>query len=266
MLDRVTRYGRLYAHFLQFSFSRAMEFRLDFYFRIFMDVGYYAVNIAFFRLIYLHTPMLGGWNEKQAMLFVSIYLVVDAVHMTVFTNNLWGLAQSVNKGGLDYYLVRPVSTLFFVSLREFAASSFVNLIMALGIMGWALSLNPEVLSLGNCLFLGLLVANGVLLHYLIHMLYIVPVFWTHSANAMSDAYHIFSRFQERPDRIFRGGMRIFTTVVLPLSLVASFPARLFLEPMDWGLFAQLVVVTIGFASFILFLWRRGLRAYASASS
>ena len=31
------RYLRLYGYFLRFSFSRAMEFRFDFFFRIFMD-------------------------------------------------------------------------------------------------------------------------------------------------------------------------------------------------------------------------------------
>ena len=38
------RYLRLYLYFLRFSFSRAMEFRLDFYFRILMDVAFYVVN------------------------------------------------------------------------------------------------------------------------------------------------------------------------------------------------------------------------------
>lgn len=262
----MTRYLRLYAHFLQFSFSKALEFRVDFYFRIVMDVVYYIVNIAFFRLIYLHTPTLAGWSERQAMVFVAIYLVVDAVHMTVFTNNLWNLPGFINKGGLDYYLTRPVSTLFFVSLRDFAANSFVNLVMAFGILVWAIGLNPEVVTLGNVALLAVLIVNGVLLHYLIHMLYLMPVFWTQSSRGLSDAYHIFSRFQERPDRIFTGAMRFFTTVLMPLSLVASFPARLFLEPFDWSLFAHLVGVTVGFAAFIGFLWSRGLRVYGSASS
>lgn len=262
----MSRYLRLYMHFLQFSFSKALQFRLDFFLRIFMDVIYYAVNIAFFRLIYLHTPTLAGWNEQQTMVFVAIYLVVDAINMTVFTNNLWNLSTSVNQGGLDYYLMRPVSTLFFISLRDFAASSFVNLIMASGILVWALSLNPAVLNVGNLLFLGLLIINGVFLHYLIQLLYVIPVFWTHSSRGMSDAYHIFSRFQERPDRIFTGGMRIFTTVIMPLSLIAAFPARLFLEPFDLQLFVHLIVVTIAFAFCIFWFWRRGLRAYSSASS
>ena len=98
------------------------------------------------------------------------------------------------------------------------------------------------------------------------MLYIVPVFWTHSPKAMTQAYFIFNRFAERPDRLFTGAMRLFVTVLLPLSLIASFPARLFLEPFDPAIFAQLVAVTVGFALLIYTIWTRGLRVYASASS
>lgn len=260
------RYARLYLHFLQFSFSRAMEFRLDFYFRIIMDVVYYAINIAFFKVLYLHTPSLAGWTEGQTMLFVSLFLFVDAMYMTIFINNLWSLSSSINTGGLDYYLVRPVSSLFFVSLRDFAANSFVNLIFAGGIVIWALSLNPAALSVGNVALLILLVINGTLLHYLIQMIYIIPVFWTHSSRGFADMAHIFNAFMERPDRLFTGGMRLLLTVFLPLSLIASFPARLFLEEFDWWVFGHLAAVTVTFFGLVLFLWHKGLRAYASASS
>ena len=45
---------------------------------------------------------------------------------------MWWLPMLINRGDLDYYLVRPVSTLFFVSFRDFAANSFVNLVIATG--------------------------------------------------------------------------------------------------------------------------------------
>ena len=121
------RYLRLYACFLRFSFSRAMEFRLDFYFRIVMDGVWYAVNLAFFLAIYRHTALLGGWTEDQVIVFAAGVFVADGVHMTVFSNNMWWFPVLVNRGDLDYHLVRPVSSLFFVSLRDFAANSFVSM-------------------------------------------------------------------------------------------------------------------------------------------
>ncbi|MDH5656321.1 MAG: hypothetical protein OEZ34_10455, partial [Spirochaetia bacterium] len=83
------RYLILYLYFLRFSFSRAMEFRMDFFFRIFMDVVYYSINIIFYRVLFLHTPHIAGWGENEIMVFVAGFLFVDALIMTVIGNNMW---------------------------------------------------------------------------------------------------------------------------------------------------------------------------------
>lgn len=260
------RYLRLYASFVRFSFSKALAFRMDFYFRIVMDLIYYGVSLAFFKVVYLHTDALGGWSEPETMVFVALFLVVDALQMTILTNNIWALPQMINDGGLDYYLTRPVSSLFFLSLREFAVSSLVNLLFAAGILAWALHNHPPVLTLGNALLLPLLLAVGTLLHYLISMIFLIPTFWTHSGRGFSTAYHIVNRFSERPDALFRGALRLVLTTVLPLSLVASVPARLLLEPFDPWLFLHLMVVAAALFAAVVGLWRLGLRNYSSASS
>jgi ABC-2 type transport system permease protein len=262
----VKRYLRLYLHFLRFSFSKAMEFRLDFTFRIGMDLIYYVVNIMFFKVIYLHTPMLAGWSEDQMMVFVAAYLLVDAINMTVFSTNMWWLPAYINRGDLDYYLIRPIAPLFFLSLREFSANSFVNLLMAGAIMIWALMQYQGAYGLGDLLLLFLLLLNGSLIYYCTQMLMILPVFWTQSARGFVDLFYSLGLAMERPDRIYRGWLRKVFTIILPFALIASFPARLFLEQFHWGTFLHLMLVSAGLWLVMLFCWNRGLRAYASASS
>jgi ABC-type uncharacterized transport system permease subunit len=92
------RYFTLYLHFLQFSFSKAMEFRLDFSFRILMDIIYYVMNIGLFKVLFLHTDLIAGWNEQQMMIFISCFLLVDAINMTFFSTNLWWLPYHINRG------------------------------------------------------------------------------------------------------------------------------------------------------------------------
>jgi ABC-2 type transport system permease protein len=262
----MTRYFRLYAHFVRFSLMRAAAFRLDFWFRIVMDVLYYAVNLAFFKLLYLHTGQLGGWNEPQVMIFVSAYLVVDAISMTVFSNNMWWFPIFVNRGDLDYYLVRPVSSLFFISLRDFAANSFVNLLMTFGIFAWAVARYPDPIPAGRLLLFAVLILNGAVLHYIIRMLTLIPVFWTHSARGFDQVYWSLSKFMERPDRLFTGWLRKVITFVLPFALMASFPARYLIEGWDLGLMATLAAVTVAFFGILVWFWGVGLRSYSSASS
>lgn len=262
----MSRYIRLYLHFLRFSFSKAMEFRIDFFFRILMDIIYYAVNILFFKVLYLHTPMLAGWDEQQIMIFVSSYIMVDAISMTVFSSNMWWLPYHINKGELDFHLIRPVSPLFFLSFKEFSANSFVNLILAVAIFAYSLINYTHPYTTGEVLLLIALIINGTLIYYLCQMLMILPVFWTQSSKGFMDLFFSMGIAMERPDRIFKGWLRVLFTVFLPFALIASFPARLFIEKFDWNTFLHLIAVSAGLWIVMLFIWRKGLRAYSSASS
>lgn len=263
------RYLKLYGYFLRFSFSRALEFRLDFSFRIVMDVIFYVVQFAFFSVIYRHTSLLGGWTLDQIYIFVGCVFIIDAVHMTVFSSNMWWLPIYVNRGDLDYYLVRPVSSLFFLSLREFAANSFLNLAMAVAFVGWALWRYPGTFSGADLVRFTILLIVGSLLFYLVRMVFIIPVFWLHSARGLDEISWSVSRFAQRPHQIFHPWLRWALLSILPLGFASSFPAHaLFGAPEATGLQAWLHVagVTALFFAFVVWFWRRGLAAYSSASS
>ena len=260
------RYLRLYLYFLRFSFSKAMEFRIDFFFRFIMDCIYYLVNIMFFKVIYLHTPILGGWREDEIMVFVGAYILVDAINMTVFSTNLWWLPWLINKGELDYYLIRPVRPLFFLSLREFSANSFMNLIIAGGFFTYSLSQYQGDFSVGDLFLFTLLIMNGTLLYFCIQMLTILPVFWTQSTRGFVDLFYTLGLAMERPHRIYRGFFKILFTTFLPFALIASFPVKVFLEGADLMTLLHLTGVTLSFFVLLNFVWGKGLRIYSSASS
>jgi ABC-2 type transport system permease protein len=260
------RYARLYACFLRFSFSRAMEFRLDFGFRILMDMVWYVVNFLFFWVLFRHTPLLGGWTYDQMLIFLGGVFVSDALHMTIFSNNMWWFPFLINKGDLDFYLVRPVSSLFFVSLREFAANSFVNLLMAAGVLSWALLRYPGPLGAGPlAIFLGCLLV-GVFLHYVLNIMFLMPVFWLHNAHGLREIYFAMSETITRPAGIFTGWVRRLLVTLLPFAVIVSFPARALIEGDPWPVVGHMLGVTAAAFLAALAVWRAGLRTYASASS
>jgi ABC-2 type transport system permease protein len=260
------RYLRLFGHFVAFSFSRSFEFRFDFYIRIIMDVVYYAVNILFYKVLFLNASQIGGWTEPALMLFVSAYLMVDAINMTLFSNNMWQFPFLVNRGDLDYYLVRPASTLFFVSLRDFAANSFMNLLITFGIFGVALHRYPGFVSVAHVTLFFAFIANGVLIFYCLNVLANLTVFFTQSPDGFGHLIWSMTKFGERPDRIYTGWLRRIVTIFLPFCLIASFPTRILIEAFDWRVLAHSLAVSAGLFAFLLWAWSRSLRAYGSASS
>ena len=260
------RYLRLYAHFIRFSFSKAMEFRVDFFFRVGMDVFWYAIHLAFFTVLFAHIGLLGGWTFDQVLVFAAAMFFVDAVQMTVFSNNMWWLPFLVNRGDVDYYLVRPVNTLFFLSLREFAANSFLNLLLAMGILVWAVARYPDPVSAGRvALFVGLLLA-GAVLHYVMTMIFIIPVFWLQSRTGLREVGWNVSRFGSRPHTIFTGWMRRIIMSVLPFAVVASVPCVALFEGPSAAFLLHTAAVVAGAFAVMLALWHAALKSYTSASS
>jgi ABC-2 type transport system permease protein len=262
----VARYLRLYACFLRFSFSRATQFRVDFFFRILMDTLWYGHYLAFFALLQVQSPLVGGWDAGQMRVFAGSLFVLDALQMTFVANNLWTFPMLVNHGDLDYHLVRPVSALFLVGFREIAVSSFINLLMAIGVLVWALSRYPGPLPVGSILLYVSLLLVGLGIHFSLHILSVVPVFWTQSTRALRDVFFSLDQYTARPVGVFTGWARRVLTTVLPLGLIVSFPCRILFEGPSVGVPLHMLAALVGSFGLLLVCWSRGLRAYGSASS
>ncbi|MBC7539515.1 MAG: ABC-2 family transporter protein [Bacteriovorax sp.] len=263
------RYAILYLHFLRLSFTRALQFRLDFSFRIVMDFIFYAVNIIFFKIIYLHTPLLAGMTEDQMMIFVASYLFLDSLVMTFLANNIWMLPVYINKGDLDYYLVRPVSSLFFLSLRDIAANSIINMIGAFSILVWSFKNYNESFTLFHMVIYVLFILNGLGLYYLVRMMFVIPVFWTHSSRGFDELFYGVSQFMERPIDLFRGQFKRFLTTIVPFGLIVSFPVKMLFSINIYEakyLMIHMILVTIVFTVIFRWCWNLGLKNYSSASS
>jgi ABC-2 type transport system permease protein len=243
-----------------------MEFRVDFFFRVFMDSIFYATHLTFFTILYGHIDDLAGWNLDQIYIFIAGFFLADAIHMTVFANNMWAFPFVINLGDLDYHLVRPVSTLFFLSVREFAANSVLNIAIAAGIFWWALARYPEPLGTEAVVDYVALVLNGVLILWMAQLLFLLPVFWTHSAVGLRQLFFSLERFATRPHQIFGGWLRRVLLTVLPFSLIASYPATVLFDGPSWTSVLYAFAVSASLFAVIQLIWHRALRAYSSASS
>lgn len=260
------RYLRLYAAFVRFSVSKSLQFRFDFFFRVFMDMLWYAQYLVFFDVLYAQSGTIGGWDRHQGYVFTGALFVLDAMQMTFFSNNIWHLPDAVNKGDLDYHLLRPVSSLFMLTCRDFAVNSALNLLMALGVLLHALLTYPHALPTLNVLVFVPLLLVGLFIHLFLQILFLLPVFWIHSGSGLRDLLWTLDPANARPAGIWKGWVRRLLTTVLPFAVIVSFPVRVLFEGPQAEILLHVLAIAACLGAVVGFLWRRGLRAYASASS
>jgi ABC-2 type transport system permease protein len=231
-----------------------------------MDLVFYIVNILFFKVIFLHTPGLAGFSESQMMIFVGSFLTLDAFIMTFLANNIWWLPTYINRGDLDYYLLRPVSTMFFMSLRDIAVNSFINLIMALGILGYSFFYCDTKIEVMNYFYYGIFMFVGVGIYYSVRMLFIIPVFWTQSSRGLDEVFWGIEQTMQRPVDIFTGKVKRFLTTVIPLGVIVSYPVKMLWTPNPISLALYMIALIILFFIVFRLMWAWGVRNYSSASS
>lgn len=260
------RFLRLYWAIVKFSISQALEFRVDLIFRLGMDITYYTINIVFFKILFHHTNLLGGWRGDEVMLFLSEALLMNGLFMTFIARNIWEFPAVVNRGELDSYLTRPVSPLLTLLLRHFQFGSLLNLLLGFLFFAYALSQYQGVIFWYNAFAAFLMFINGFVLLVCLRLLSVIPVFWTQSQFGFHMLFQSFEQVLSRPEVIFRGVTHAVFLTLVPLFVVTSFPARVFFGELTFEELLFGLLITTTFCSLIGFIWKLGLRSYSSASS
>ena len=209
---------------------------------------------------------LGGWSWQQALVVQGVYTLLDGVATTWLRPNLGAIVTHVREGTLDFVLLKPIDSQFWLSLRNLSPAGLSELALGLGLIAWAAPragghLGPVAAGLAL-----LLLAAGVLILYSLWFVLAATSIWfvkTWNATEVLRAALTAGRF---PITAYPPGLRLLFTLVLPVAFLTTVPAQAILgqATTPWAL-ASLGVAALSFAISRSF-WRFALRHYTSASS
>jgi len=261
------RYAGIYAALWRNSIAREMGFKVNFLLWIVVEFLWFALQLCFVGVIYLHTQRIGSWSQWEVVLLMGASHFVQQIFSALFLTNMTQMSELVRTGKLDFLLLLPVNTRFLISVRQVDLGGFVNAVSAVAVMAYAthrLGVSPGLLQVGG--FLILCVA-GLGIHYALMFLLTSVSFWTVRAQGIVWGYYNLFNIARLPDVVFRGAFKAFFTFVIPMLLVANVPAKVLLDklssPREWLLLVALAVVCLGVSEWG---WRVSVRHYTSASS
>ncbi len=256
---------RLWGLFLAQALSREMEYRLHLWLSFCIDVVWYAVQIGLFEVIYLHTPTVAGWSRAEMAVFLGTLFVVDALNMALFSTNFWRIPQYVLTGELDFFLLRPVSPFFLVFLRYPNVASFLNLALALTVLGYGVSLAPPP-SVWAVLAYPVFLVHGLLCMVSFQALIGAIAIRILAAEGIQQTFHILYQFGMKPDSIYTPLLRRVLLYLFPMGLVASVPAQVLLGKAGVELVAAGLVLPPLFLAVSRRAFLHALRFYTGASA
>jgi ABC-2 type transport system permease protein len=264
----LTRYGAIYAALWKNSVVRELSFKANFTLWIFVELLWFALQLAFVAVIYQHTERIATWSKWQVVMLMSASHFIQQVFTAVFLTNCLQLSELVRTGRLDFLLLLPVNTRFVVSLRHVDLGSFVNAASALAVIAYAARQLGLVPTVAQLLGFALLCGAGILIHYSLMFLLASISFWTVRAQGIVWGYYNLFSIARLPDAAFRPGLfKAFFTFALPMLLVANVPVKLLTDKLG-SPWEMLLLLALGGVCFGVseWGWRKSVRRYTSASS
>ena len=260
------QYLRIWLACVRYSLVRTMMFRFDFFLWSAVELAWMSVNVLLVEVIYRHTDSVAGWSKYEMLLLIGTSMLIQRLLMGLFWSNLFEMGRNVRTGAFDFYLAQPGNPLFMVSTRKLDPDGLANTLVAAAVVCYSahrLGLHPGFT--GILLYLALL-ACGLIIHYSLFLLTVSTTFWIIKTEGIEGSYFTLVDFSRLPREAFRGVANVLLVYLLPSVIVSNVPANTLIHGFRPAYALWLGAASVAWFALAVFVFNRGLRRYASASS
>src|SRR3954470_4601156 len=212
MLSRASYLG-VFLTFARNSLVRNMMFRANFLIESVTSVTWMLMNLGFYLLIFHYTPSLGentGWHKWEFFAFLATTLLVNSLVQAFFMPNCEDISELIRTGGLDFAVLKPIDTQFFISLQKIDWSSLANFVAGLVLLVVSLphmTVRPEqplVLTPAMVVLYVFYVLCGVAILYSLMISLSATSIWLGQNRSLYDFWFYITNFSRYPMEIYQG--------------------------------------------------------------
>ncbi len=258
------KYLNLIQIFWRTAISAELEYRLNFVFAALSSLGGLAGSLFSLFLFYRKGYNFQGWRWEEALIVVGVFTFLEGFSSTFLASNLSRIVKHIQDGTLDFVLLKPINSQFWLSFHSFSLWGVPDLLFGLGIIVYA----GNLLGVGAGAYLLAiipLVFGMVIMYSLWFMLGATSIWFTKIYN-MTEVLKGLLAAGRFPIGAYPATYRFFFTFVVPVTFLTTVPAEMLLGRGD-----PLWTVSSGCLAVVLLIlsdrvWRFALRFYTSASS
>jgi ABC-2 type transport system permease protein len=267
MVNKIKRILYLYMVFVRANLISRMMYRGGFLLIIATSGFDTALSLIFIDAVYGHVVTIGDWNHAQALVIIATSALIDGLSwMTVRT--IIRIDTRIRNGQFDFFLIRPVDAQILATIRQIDLEDISRVIFGLALLVYAVRMQD--LSLVSLLptipLYVIMIFNALVVFYSFLVIIKSIAFWTVQTERLSELTFTFIDTTYYPMDIFRRLGRVVLTLVIPVAVIATFPARVLLGRDIVPLFILSCLVALLFALVSRKIWNISLRRYSSASS
>ncbi len=256
---------KLISLFWSTALAAEIEYRSNFFMSLLSTAGGLAGTLFSMSLFYRTGGNLGGWTWQQALLVTGFFTLQAGLSRTLLNPNLSRIVEHVRTGTLDFVLLKPIDSQFWLSTRRFSPWGLPDVLFGLGLIGYAASklhLDPW-----SCVVALVPVAASVTILYSIWFTVASTTIWYVKIHNVTDVLQAWLDAGRFPIDAFPPGVfRLIFTFVIPVAFLTTVPARAMLGWAEPTFIVYACVLALVLFLFSRGFWRFALRFYTSASS
>ncbi|MBD1850352.1 ABC transporter permease [Leptolyngbya sp. FACHB-711] len=258
------QYWRVLKLFWSTALEAELEYRVNFLIAALTSFGSLAGSLFSLSLFYQTGYQFQGWSWEEALLVLGVFTILQGFSATLLAPNLNQIVDQVQKGTLDFVLLKPISSQFWLSLRRISPWGLPDLIFGLILIGYAgtrLNLPPiaYVASVIPILF-------GLLILYSLWFILGATSIWFVKIYNVTEVLRGLLEAGRYPMAAYPVAYRVFFTFVVPVAFLTTIPAEVLLSRAQVLWIAGAGILAIVLLLFARSFWRFALRFYTSASS
>ncbi len=258
------RYLHVLGLFWLTSIIAEMEYRTNFALAAVVSLGHIAGSVFALYLLYRQGYEPGGWPFTHALLVIAFFTLMEGFTNTFLRRNLNRIVSHVREGTLDYILLKPVDSQFWLSTRNLSTWGVPNLVYGLLLVGWV----GQAEGFGPTAYLAGIVPMLLALVVLYGLWFILATtsLWFVKIENVTHVLHNLLSAGRYPVPAYPEMLQFIFKFVVPVAFMTTAPAEVMLgrDPWFWTLTAAAISVVLVLLSRAW--WKFALRFYTSASS
>jgi ABC-2 type transport system permease protein len=246
------------------AIAAELEYRVNFVLATLTSLGNLAGSLFGLFLFYRTGYTFEGWRWQEALIVLGVFTLLQGFSSTFLSPNLNRIVTYVQQGTLDFVLLKPINSQFWLSTHTLSPWGIPDLLFGATVVGYAGSLLG--LTFGDYLLSAVPLIFGFISLYSLWFILGATSIWFVKIYNVTEVLRGLLEAGRYPMVAYPIAYRFFFTFVVPVAFLTTVPAETMLGRV------QLVwVVGAGGLAFMLFIiasafWRFALRFYTSASS
>lgn len=258
------RYLSVLRLFWSTAIAAELEYRLNFVVSTISSLGGLVGSLFGLFLFYRTGYQFPGWSWEEALVVLGMFTLFQGFSATFLAPNLNKIVTQVQEGTLDFVLLKPISSQFWLSTRALSPWGIPDLLFGLILIGYAglqLDIGPwaYLAALPSLLF-------GFLSLYSLWFMLGATSIWFVKIYNVTEVLRGLLEAGRFPIVAYPVAYRVFFTFVIPVAFLTTVPARAFLGRTELLWILGSIVLGIILLQISRWFWGFALRFYTSASS